>query len=243
MPPFARLAQRRPGGPAKWRTRPPHSSAGNLCCRRSWVTGASVPAFASGTADGTAAKTVQYKLGGASVLWDTGAYGQSIVPADVFNAFLEYYTAASAKVGRLVQASHCWHWPSLRELRLQQEALGWCRTLRRESMRCDPCSQTAARPQSPSYPAPMPLSSSLPTRTAALLAAAQAPADSGFDIQPCQDPHALCGSNLPSSNHSCQYIALPPSPSAEVIAAAKAALLAMYPPTIDITLEVSERQL
>ncbi|WIA21666.1 hypothetical protein OEZ85_000838 [Tetradesmus obliquus] len=68
----------------------PGSAAPYTHTFRSLVNTASVPVF------GNQGQPWTGSYEGVSVLWDTGAYGQSTIPTNAYNAFRSYYVAASA---------------------------------------------------------------------------------------------------------------------------------------------------
>lgn len=91
--PSASQLQRAPLIPAVF---PPHLVRGSAVPRthtmRSKVQAASVPVFGSDT------PWTDSSISGVSILWDTGAYGQSTVPQSVFDAFQRYFSAVWAAV-------------------------------------------------------------------------------------------------------------------------------------------------
>lgn len=70
----------------------------------------------------------------------------------------------------------------------------------------------------------------------------QAQADAAFDITPC-DATVFCGHSTPGGSdaaYACQHIALAADADAATVAAAQQALLALYPASIDVVLQVGQ---
>ena len=70
--------------------------------------------------------------------------------------------------------------------------------------------------------------------------AMQAQSNASFAITPC-NATAFCGHGTPvgsGAEYACQHIALPANASADALAAARQALLSLYPASIDVLLQV-----
>lgn len=99
-----------------------------------------------------------------------------------------------------------------------------------------PCRGEAPRPHAPASAAAARLRASAPRRPRP----AQANVNGSLAIAPCNTTE-ICGHNTPqgaAAAYACQRVALPADASAGEVAAARQALLALYPPSVDVLLQV-----